>query len=143
MDTGFSETTSTSTAATQPASKTSNLASTSTSNLASTSTSNLASTASNSASKNQTQPPPSPTKKPAKRTTIKARDVIELPKPYNRIRSDDVKRWDKELKESGTIDEKAEGNLIMKEMSFTNALVLKTNQLAKQVRSLYRLLRTM
>ena len=67
------------------------------------------------------------------RVRTKAKDIIELPKPYNIISSDDIKRWDREIRESGAIDEEAEINAIVPQMAFTNALVLKMNQLTKQV----------
>ena len=57
-----------------------------------------------------------------------------MPQPYNELSSDSVKRWTKELEAKGFIDEEAEGNEKLKELTFTNGLVLKINQLSKQVR---------
>lgn len=67
------------------------------------------------------------------RARARARDVIELPAPYSLIRSDDMKRWDREIGQTTMIDESTAENAIVKDMAFTNALVLKMSQLAKQV----------
>ena len=60
--------------------------------------------------------------------------MLTLPKPYSHLKSDQIKRWNKQLIEGEVIgaDNEAEQELF-KCVSFTNALVLKINQLAKQV----------
>ncbi len=51
-----------------------------------------------------------------------ARDIIELPRPYGKITSDDVKRWEAELTDTGGIDEvmRAEGSIIVGTNSKSN-----------------------
>ena len=44
-----------------------------------------------------------------------------------------VLRWDREIRATTKIDESRDENAIVREMAFTNALVLKMSQLAKQV----------
>ena len=43
-------------------------------------------------------------------------------------------RWDREIRATGKVDESRAENAVVREMAFTNALVLKMSQLAKQVR---------
>lgn len=76
----------------------------------------------------------SPTKGGSPRKKGKARDVLTLPKPYNALKSDQIKRWNKELLEGKVVGADNEAELeLFKSVCFTNALVLKVNQLAKQV----------
>ena len=79
-------------------------------------------------------PTRSPSKSPRKGHRSKARDVLTLPKPYSHLKSDQIKRWNKEMIEGKVIgaDNEAEKELF-DSINFTNALVLKINQLAKQV----------
>ena len=78
-------------------------------------------------------PTRSPTKSPRKRGS-KARDVLTLPKPYSHLKSDQIKRWNKEMLEGKVVGADNEAELeLFKSVNFTNALVLKINQLAKQV----------
>ena len=79
-------------------------------------------------------PTRSPTKSPRKGRRSKAKDVLALPKPYCNLKSDQIKKWNKELIEGNTVGADNEAELeLFKTILFTNALVLKTNQLAKQV----------
>ena len=82
-------------------------------------------------------PTRSPIKSPRKGHRSKARDVLTLPKPYSGLKSDQIKRWNKEMLDGKVIGADNEAELeLFKTIFFTNALVLKTNQLAKQVRDL-------
>ena len=73
-------------------------------------------------------------KSPRKGRRSKAKDVITLPKPYALLKSDQIKRWTKEMQEGKVIGADNEAELeFFKSVHFTNALVLKMNQLAKQV----------
>ena len=65
----------------------------------------------------------------------RARDVLQLPKPYDNIKSDIVKKWLKVLNAGGTID--VEEYPHFKKIKFSNALILKVNQLCKQVRTVW------
>ena len=76
----------------------------------------------------------SPKKSVKKKKKRTARDVIELPFPYNTIKSDDLKYWCKELAATKKLDVEADRNQLVKDLAFTNAMVLKMNQIAKQVR---------
>ncbi|TRY71890.1 hypothetical protein TCAL_12111, partial [Tigriopus californicus] len=71
----------------------------------------------------------SPKKSPRK-SRKKARDIIELVDPFNQIRSDDVRRWEKEIRTTAKID--VEASDLAASLAFTNAFVLKLNQIAKQ-----------
>ena len=60
------------------------------------------------------EPPPSPKKSPSKSPKKaggtwsprkKMKDLLVLPRPYNAISSDEVKRWEKTLGGGGDIDE--------------------------------------
>ena len=82
-------------------------------------------------------PSKSPTRSPIKsprKGRSKAKDVLTVPKPYCNLKSDQIKKWNKELIEKRVIgaDNEAEQELF-NSIKFTNALVLKVNQLAKQV----------
>jgi hypothetical protein len=60
---------------------------------------------------------------------------LTLPKPYSHLKSDQIKRWNKEMLEGKVIGADNETELeLFKSVNFTNALVLKINQLAKQVK---------
>ena len=71
----------------------------------------------------------SPTKSPRKKA--RARDVLTLPKPYNNLKSDVLRKWLKELNAGNQVDIEVYPNF--KQIRFSNALILKTNQLLKQV----------
>lgn len=85
-----------------------------------------------------TKYPDSPTKSPTKRSPRKGfrsrgKDVLQLPKPYNNLKSDMIKRWVKDLhshRKPGAEDEEEEA--FFKSIQFSHALVLKVNQLCKQ-----------
>lgn len=84
--------------------------------------------------KETASPTRSPIKSPRKGQRSKARDVISLPKPYNTLKSDQIKRWNKEMLDGKVVGADNEAELeLFKSICFTNALVLKINQLAKQV----------
>ena len=86
-------------------------------------------------------PPMSPTKSPTKsprKKGPKAKDVMSLPKPYSLLNTDKIKKWHKELvagNEVGADDEDEQE--FFNSIHFTNAFVLKINQLVKQVRPKY------
>ena len=73
----------------------------------------------------------SPTKSPRKK--IRARDVLQLPKPYDNVKSDIIKKWLKEIDAGNPIDEEAHPTY--SQLRFCNALIQKVNQLSKQVSS--------
>lgn len=80
-------------------------------------------------------PSKSPTRSPSKRgSRARARDVLQLPKPYSLIKSDMVKRWNIHY-EKGTSppDDDEKESQLFKSIEYTHALVLKVNQLSKQV----------
>jgi len=78
-------------------------------------------------------PSKSPTRSPSKRRT-RARDVLQLPKPYSLIKSDMVKRWNLHYEKGTSPSEDDEKELqLFKSVEYTHALVLKVNQLSKQV----------
>jgi|ERR1712062_551898 len=93
-----------------------------------------------SSSGHSSMPPGSPSKSPTRspiksprKGRSKAKDVLTVPKPYCNLKSDQIKKWNKELIEKRVIgaDNEAEQELF-NSIKFTNALVLKVNQLAKQ-----------
>lgn len=76
----------------------------------------------------------SPSKSPTKRgTKSKARDVLQLPKPYNAIKSDTVKRWNSHWEKGSSLENDEKDFQLFQMVEFTHALVLKVNQLSKQV----------
>jgi hypothetical protein len=85
--------------------------------------------------KNIGSPTKSPTKgSPRKKAGGRQKDVLQLPQPYCSLKSDQIKRWYKELSAGQVIGADNEAELeFFKMISFTNAFVLKVNQLSKQV----------
>jgi len=72
----------------------------------------------------------SPSKSPRKTARSRARDVLTLPKPYDQVKSDVIKKWLKALNAGETVD--PEVYPTFKDIRFCNALILKVNQLCKQ-----------
>ena len=92
------------------------------------------SSGSSSGQRNPGSPTKSPSKSPTKRSGLsktRARDVLQLPKPYNNLKSDSIKKWTKLLMAGKPIDE--EEHPTFSEIRFSNALILKVNQQCKQV----------
>ena len=57
-----------------------------------------------------------------------------VPKPYCNLKSDQIKKWNKEMIEKQVVGASNEAEQeLFNSIKFTNALVLKVNQLAKQV----------
>ena len=84
-------------------------------------------------SQTTTDPPSSPSKRGRCYRRCRAHDILELTSPYNQIKSDDVKRWKKKKEQNDDGTANKEGD-ILETIAFTNALVLKVNQLSKQVK---------
>ena len=81
-----------------------------------------------------TKSPQSPTKSPKKGSKTRARDVLQLPKPYCYMKSDTIKRWNAHYEQGKSLEEDEKDYQLFKTVEFTHALILKVNQLSKQVR---------
>ena len=81
-----------------------------------------------------TKSPQSPTKSPSKKgAKTRARDVLQLPKPYSYMKSDTIKRWNAHYEQGKSLEEDEKDYQLFKAVEFTHALILKVNQLSKQV----------
>jgi hypothetical protein len=63
----------------------------------------------------------------------KARDVLQLPKPYCYIKSDTVKRWNAHYEQGTPLEGDEKDIQHFKAVDFSHALILKVHQLSKQV----------
>ncbi|XP_040583870.1 uncharacterized protein [Lepeophtheirus salmonis] len=67
-----------------------------------------------------------------KKRRNKFADVIRLPEPYGNITSDEVKRWCKDLKNTGVVGPESHNYEIYSKLEFVNALIFKVSRLGKQ-----------
>ena len=79
-------------------------------------------------------PTKSPTKGSPRKRGPRGKDVMNLPKPYCLLNSSQIKKWKTVLDDGNVIGEDDEEEQeFFNSIHFTNAFVLKINQLVKQV----------